>query len=131
MTECVAPKPGVIGSILMNRETLMLIAVFVAISMTIYLGYLHYKNASTQACKITKCMNEIAKNSVRLDKLSDQIKNIVEDQRTADNWAQHVQKSLTTARRPVILSDKELTAELADELSELDTKDLKETVDEE
>lgn len=134
MTEGVAIKaPGVIGSILVNRETLLLIAVFVAISMTLYLGYLHYKNVQLQASRHNKYMIEITRNTVRLDKLNDQVKGIIEDQRTTDNWAQHVQKSLNAVKKPVILSEKELSVELVDELSELQPgdEDLKASADEE
>lgn len=132
----VPASPSAIGSILMNRETLLLIGVFVAISMTLYLGYLHYKNVQLQACRHNKYMTEITKNAVRVEKISEQVKNIVEDQRTTDNWAQHVQKSLNAqqqivAKKPVILTEKELSAELSDELSELhpEDEDLKTSAD--
>jgi len=138
MTENVAVKasPSAIGSILMNRETLLMIGVFVAISMTLYLGYILYKNEKLQTCRHNKYMTEITKNAVRLEKISEQVKNIVEDQRTTDNWAQHVQKSLNAqqvAKKPVILSEKEMSVELVDELSELNTtdEDLKTSADEE
>jgi len=137
MTDNVAvpASPSAIVSILMSRETLLLIGVFVAISMTLYLGYLLYKNEQLQTCRHNKYMTEITKNAVRLEKISEQVKNIVEDQRTTDNWAQHVQKSLNAqqqvAKKPVILSEKELSVELSDELSELQTtdEDLKTSVD--